>query len=225
VVPLAFLVLLGYMLLGRFTDVVTMTDGAGASLVGGTAALLMLGIGASAHGAGSLERSATHLVDGLVFAFKAMGVVVPIAGFVYLGISDFSGRILGLEDGAEAPAYLFDAIESIQHLIPGNPVFTVLAVMFIGMLVGLDGSGWAGLPLTGSLSEALSQTSGVDTATLAAIAQNAASWTGGGTLVIWSSLIAVAGFCGVNVVTLARRLFLPVVTGLVLASLASLVLW
>jgi hypothetical protein len=151
--------------------------------------------------------------------------VIPIAGFVYMGISDFSGRIMGLADDDDAPGFLFDAIRSVQHLIPDNPVFIVLAIMLAGMTVGLDGSGWAGLPLTGSLSEALGPPAGIDTATLAAIAQNAASWTGGGTLVIWSSLIAVAGFCGVNVVTLARRLFVPVVTGLVVASLAALFLW
>ncbi len=224
-VPVAFLGLLTYMLLGRFTDLVTVEDGAGASLVGGTAALLLLGVAVSSDGVGSLETCAKYVVDGLTFAFKAMGIVIPIAGFVYMGISDFSGRIMGLAEDAEAPGFLFDAIRSVQHLIPDNPVFIVLAIMLAGMTVGLDGSGWAGLPLTGSLSEALGPPAGIDTATLAAIAQNAASWTGGGTLVIWSSLIAVAGFCGVNVVTLARRLFVPVVTGLVVASLAALLLW
>lgn len=224
-VPISFVGLLVYMLLGRFTDIVSVEDGAGASLVGGMAALLLLGVTASSDGVGSLETCARYVVDGLAFAFKAMGIVIPIAGFVYMGISDYSGRIMGLPEGAEAPGFLFDAIRSVQHLIPDNPVFIVLAIMLAGMTVGLDGSGWAGLPLTGSLSEALGPPVGIDTATLAAIAQNAASWTGGGTLVIWSSLIAVAGFCGVNVVTLARRLFLPVVTGLVVASLAALFLW
>jgi hypothetical protein len=224
-VPVAFLGLLVYMLLGRFTDIVEVDDGAGASLVGGTAAILLLGVAASHSGVGALESTARYVVDGLSFAFKAMGIVIPIAGFVYMGISDFSGRILGLAPDAEAPGFLFDGIRSVQDHIPDNPLFIVIAMMLAGMTVGLDGSGWAGLPLMGSLSEALGPPAGIDTATLAAIAQNAASWTGGGTLVIWSSLIAVAGFCGVNVVTLARRLFLPVVTGLVVASLAALVLW
>jgi hypothetical protein len=224
-VPVSFLALLAYMLLGRFTDVVKVDDGAGASLVGGTAALLLLGVAMSKDGLGSLESCAGHVVEGLTFAFKAMGVVIPIAGFVYMGISDFSGRIMGLAPEVTAPGFLFDAIRSIQHLIPDNPVFVVLAVMLAGMTVGLDGSGWAGLPLIGSLSAALGPAAGIDTATLAAVGQNGASWTGGGTLVIWSSLIAVAGFCGVNVVTLARRLFLPVVTGLAVASIAALVIW
>jgi hypothetical protein len=224
-VPAAFGALLVYMLLGRFTDVVEVEDGAGAGLVGGTAALLLLLVSMSSEGFKSLESCATHVVDGLAFAFKAMGIVIPIAGFVFMGISDFSGRVMGLPEGQAAPAFLFDAIRSVQDSIPNNPVIIMLAVLLAGMMVGLDGSGWPGLPLTGSLSEALSPAAGVDTATLAAIAQNGASWTGGGTLVIWSSLIAVATFCGVSVVELARKLFLPVVTGLVVATLLAGVIW
>ena len=36
--------------------------------------------------------------------------------------------------------------------------------------------------------------SGMDVAALAALGQMGAVWTGGGTLIAWSSLIAVAGF-------------------------------
>ncbi|MFG1830852.1 hypothetical protein [Micromonospora chersina] len=224
-VPVAFGVLLVYMLLGRFTDLVSVDDGAGAPLVGGLAALLLLAIALTSDGTRALESCAEHVVDGLSFAFKAMGVVIPIAGFVFIGISDFSGRIMGLPEGATAPGFLFDAIRSVEEHIPHNPIIIMLAVLLAGMTVGLDGSGWAGLPLTGSLSEALSPHAGVDTATLAAIAQNGASWTGGGTLVIWSSLIAVATFCGVSVVDLARRLFLPVVTGLVVSTVVAMIIW
>lgn len=102
---------------------------------------------------------------------------------------------------------------------------TCLALMVAGMLIGLDGSGWAGLPLIGSLSVALGPAAGVAPETLAAIGQNAASWTGGGTLVVWSSLVAVAGVTGVPVVELVRRLFIPVVSGLVVATLAAGVLF
>lgn len=104
-------------------------------------------------------------------------------------------------------------------------MFAAFALLAIGMVIGLDGNGRPGLPFTGSLAGELGQASGADPATLAAIAQNGASWTGGGTLVIWSSLIVVAGLTGVSVIDLARRLFLPVVTGLVVATaVAALVL-
>ncbi|MBM0224166.1 MULTISPECIES: hypothetical protein [Micromonospora] len=81
-------------------------------------------------------------------------------------------RRLGLADGATAPGFLFDAIRGVEGHIPNNPIVIMLAVLLAGMTVG--GSGWAGLPLIGSLSEALSPHAGVDTATLAAIARNGA---------------------------------------------------
>ena len=46
-------------------------------------------------------------------------------------------------------------------------------------------------------------------------------WSGGGTLVAWSSLLAVAGFARVPVVELARRCFIPVVSGLVVATVLA----
>ena len=50
-----------------------------------------------------LETVAEHVVDGLVFAFKAMGVVLPIAGFFFIGNGDFSGQILGLAERRQGP--------------------------------------------------------------------------------------------------------------------------
>lgn len=87
----------------------------------------------------ALEHCATHFVDGLVHAFKAMGIILPVAGFVYPGIPDYSGSILGLEDGT-GPAFLFDAVESIQTRIPDNGLFAAFSMILIGMLIGLGGS-------------------------------------------------------------------------------------
>jgi hypothetical protein len=42
--------------------------------------------------------------------------------------------------------------------------------------------------------------------------------------VAWSSLIAVAGFARVPVIELARRCFIPVVSGLVLETIVAVVL-
>ena len=209
-VPLAFLVLVAYMMIAKLTDWVAPLDsGNGAALVGGLALLLMVAVTLAGRGENKLERVGEHVVEGLLFAFRAMGIVIPVAGFVLIGISDFAGRIMLLPEDATPPGFLFDLIASGQHLIPDSPVFVMFAMLLAGMLIGLDGSGWAGLPFTGELADALAQTSGADTATLAAIAQNAAGWTGGGTLIIWSSLVAVAGLSGVPVITLARKLFYP----------------
>ncbi|MDJ0415585.1 permease [Rhodococcus opacus] len=224
-VPAAFVAVLVYMLAGRFTDLVPWEDGAGASLVGGTAIILMALVTVTSRRSDALEFCATHFIDGLSYAFKAMGIILPVAGFVYIGIPDYSGAILGLDDDTTGPAFLFDTVERVQPYIPDNGVFVALSMLFIGMAVGLDGSGWAGLPLTGGLAAALAPQSGMDTATLAAIAQNGATWTGGGTLVIWSSLVVVAGFCRIPVAELVRHLVVPVMAGLLLATGAAVVIW
>ncbi|WP_236735333.1 permease [Mycolicibacterium peregrinum] len=217
-VPLLFAALLIFMLLGRFTSLIPDIDeGLGAPLVGGTAALALVAIALIAKRKDWLGEVGTHFTEGITFSFRTMGMVIPVAGFVYVGLADYSAGILGLPEGADAPAFLFDAVALVQPHIPQVPVFAAFAMLLTGMLIGLDGNGWPGLPFTGSMAGALGDGS-TDVATLAAIAQNGASWTGGGTLVIWSSLIVVAGLTGVPVVDLARRLFIPVVTGLVVAT-------
>ncbi|HEU5024445.1 MAG TPA: hypothetical protein VFV01_05940 [Spirillospora sp.] len=223
-VPLVFAALLAVMLLGRFTSLVPdIDDGQGAPLVGGTAALALVAVAVVADRRNWLQSCADHFTDGIGFAFRTMGVVIPIAGFVYVGLSDYSGEILGKPDGTAGPALLLDAIGHVQDHIPHVPVFASFAMLLVGMVIGLDGNGWPGLPFTGSLAGELGHAAGADPATLAAIAQNGASWTGGGTLVIWSSLIVVAGLTGVSVIDLARRLFVPVVSGLVVATAVAAV--
>ncbi|WP_219414592.1 hypothetical protein [Pseudonocardia nigra] len=225
-VPICFGALLVFILLDRFTSLVpALDDGAGAPLVGGTAALLLIAVTAVSTGRGWFERSAEHFVHGVAFAFRIMGMVIPVAGFVYVGLGDFSGRILGLPEDAAAPSLLLDAVAIVQGYIPDNPFVALLTLLVVGMVLGLDGNGWPGLPFTGTLAAAIGGETGVDPATLAAVAQNGSTWVGGGTLVIWSTLIAVAGITGVPVIDLARRLFLPVVGGLLVATCAAGLIW
>lgn len=225
-VPLAFLAMVTYMLLGKFTSLVPpVEENDGAALVGGVALLLLLAATLALDGVQGLSTSAQHVVDGLVFAFRAMGVVVPIAGFFFIGNQEFAGSILGLGEGEKAPALLFELVTSGQQYIPHNEFVLSFAILIIGMITGLEGSGFSGLPLTGSLSGALGPASGVDPATLAAVGQMGSVWTGGGVLIAWSSLLAVAGVARVPVQDLVRKCFLPVVTGLVVATAASVLLY
>jgi hypothetical protein len=52
-----------------------------------------------------------------------------------------------------------------------------------------------------------------------------AVWTGGGTLIAWSSLIAVAGFARVPVLDAVRALLLPVLAGLFVSTICAMLLW
>ncbi len=226
IVPLALIGLVGYLMLGKFTDLVPeVVGGDAAALVGGIASALLLSATIAKDGRNSLERCADHIVDGLVFSMKAMGVVIPIAGFFFIGNADFAGKIMGMEEGKAAPGFLFDIVVRMQDAIPDSQYVVGFGVLIIGMITGLDGSGFSGLPLTGSLAGSLGPASGVDPALLAAIGQMGCIWAGGGVLVAWSSLIAVAGFARVPVLELVRRSFLPVIAGLVVATVAGLIIY
>ncbi|HET6167544.1 MAG TPA: hypothetical protein VFE07_12010 [Marmoricola sp.] len=224
-VPLAYLVLIGYLIysLSNSGHSNGVKGGDAAALVGGIAAITIFLAAFAESRSTFLERSAEHVVDGLVFAFKAMGVVLPIAGFFFIGNGDFAGQILGVaphKDGSPAgPAFLYDLVLHGQSHLPTNSFVTAFGILVVGMVAGLEGSGFSGLPLTGSLAGTLGHVTGVDRETLAAIGQMGNIWSGGGTLVAWSSLIAVAGFARVPVIELARRCFVPVVCGLVLATI------
>lgn len=125
------------------------------------------------------------------------------------------------EDVAEwhEVAKVRDLVLHGQSHLPTNSFVTAFGILIVGMVAGLEGSGFSGLPLTGSLAGTLGHVTGVDSETLAAIGQMGNIWSGGGTLVAWSSLIAVAGFARVPVIELARRCFIPVVAGLVLSTI------
>ncbi len=226
IVPVAYLSFIMYLLLGKFTSLVPpLQGGDAAGIVGGIAAMLLFAACITNDKRTFLESSSTHIVDGLVFAFKAMGIVLPIAGFFFIGNGDFSAQILGMPTDAKGPALLFDLINAALANVAPNAFLVAFTVLFVGVIAGLEGSGFSGLPLTGSLAGALGGAAGVDPSTLAAIGQMGNIWSGGGTLVAWSSLVAVAGFARVPVLTLARKCFVPVMSGLILCTVAAVLLF
>ncbi len=170
----------------------------------------------------TLSNVSDYIVQGFVFSFKAMGPVIPIAGFFFLGSDEMAGTILAVDS---PPSFLFDLVQSAQQLIPDHSFLAGFGILIIGMITGLDGSGFSGLPLVGALSGALGGTVGVDPATLAAIGQLGAIWIGGGTLIAWSTLVAVAGFTRVPVMELVRKSFIPVMAGLFISTCLGLLLF
>lgn len=227
VTPVAFVLVILVMISPKFiSGAPDLKGGDAAMLIGGVAALLMIWASTAAVGFRKmLDVAADHLTDGFVFAFKAMGSVLPIAGFFFIGSAETAGSILGIPPGGHVPNLLFELVQAGQHLIPDSQLLVSFGVLIMGMITGIDGSGFSGLPLTGTLAGALAPTSGMEVATLAALGQMGAVWTGGGTLIAWSSLIAVAGFARVNVLELARALLLPVLTGLAVATVVAVMLW
>jgi hypothetical protein len=226
--PVGFAAVIALMVLPKLGvgGLAELKGGDAAALVGGMGAALMILATLAAEGPRrSLDVCADHITDGFVFAFKAMGSVLPIAGFFFLGAGgSLAAGILNVP-AAEAPPLLFNLIQAAQSSIPHNHILVAFGVLLVGMVTGVDGSGFAGLPLTGSLSGALGPTVGLDVATLCAVGQMGAVWTGGGTLIAWSSLIAVAGFARVSVLDTVRALLLPVLTGLFVSTICAVLFW
>lgn len=222
-VPLSLLAVMLYMVYTKLYSEGGLEGSGGAAFIGGVATVLLV-MATFAYGKiHALDRISDHIVEGFLFAFKAMGPVIPIAGFFFLGNGDFAGEILSMEKGS--PTFLFDLVKAVQEYIPSNAFLTAFGILIIGMVTGLEGSGFSGLPLTGSLSGALADSAGLAPDTLAAIGQMGSVWTGGGTLIAWSSLVAVAGFAGVPVMELARKNAVPVLLGLIISTLVALFIW
>jgi hypothetical protein len=226
--PLGFAAVIAVMVLPKLgvAGLPELKGGDAAALVGGMGAALMILATLAAEGPRkSLDVCADHITDGFVFAFKAMGSVLPIAGFFFMGAGgDLAAGVLNVPVG-EAPPLLFNLIQSAEAWIPHNHILVAFGVLLVGMITGVDGSGFAGLPLTGSLAGALGPTVGLDVTTLCAVGQMGAVWTGGGTLIAWSSLIAVAGFARVSVLDTVRALLLPVLTGLFVSTICAVLFW
>jgi hypothetical protein len=225
IVPISFLSIVAYMVLPHLIPGFKGTSGnAAAALVGGVAGLLMIAVAASRDYRSICRHTAEHVTEGFVFSFRAMSSVLPIAGFFFIGVAGTAGPILGLSAGMSAPGLLADLVRASEHFIPHDKFFVSYGILFSGMVTGIDGSGFAGLPLTGALSGALGRAVGLDVSTLAAIGQMGSVWTGK-TMTAWSALAAVASFARVPVLQAVRHLMIPVLTGLILSTLVAILLW
>lgn len=191
--------------------------GDASAMLGGVALLVAVAASLFVRGGRGFDVMADYLADGLVFAFRVMGPIIPIAGFFFLGNPEASAKILG--EGA--PGYLFDLGQWAAEVIPPTGFLAAFGLLIVGLLTGLDGSGFSGLPLVGTLAGAMAGGDANVAATLGALGQLGAIYAGGGTLVAWCSLVAVAGIIGVPVFELARRNFFPVMTGLAVATVVA----
>lgn len=191
------------------------------ALLGGTATVLLVLSSFASQGHKALDGISHFTREGFFFAIKIFAPIIPIAGFFLLGHPEHSGTVIG----STAPGYLFDIGHNIGYFIEGNVFLLAFGMAFIGLLTGMDGSGFSGLPLVGSLSGALGTGAGVNIAVLAALGQVTAIFAGGGTLAAWAFGVAAdAGIAGVSPAELVRRNVVPVLTGVIAATLLAIML-
>ncbi|WP_166243256.1 hypothetical protein [Paenibacillus turpanensis] len=215
-VPLLFAVDVACMLAFK------LQGGDATALVGGTAIVILIAVALLAHRSQGLEQTTSYLIEGFQFGFKVFGPVIPIAAFFYLGDAAFTS-LYGEQLPAGSHGIVNDLGVALAENVPLNEAVAAVTLTVIGAITGLDGSGFSGISLAGSIAQMFAGAVGGGAATLTALGQVAAIWVGGGTLIPWA-LIPVAAICGVSPFELARRNLKPVVIGLLATTLAAMLL-
>lgn len=189
------------------------------ALVGGVA-LALTSLAAVLEFKGqALEKITGYVRDGFVFGIQVFAPVIVIGAFFFLGAEGTAQAILG----ENATGFLMDFASWLAGNVPLSTIPVVFMEMLVGIICGLDGSGFAPLPLTGSIAQTLGSAIGADVAALAALGQIAGVWTGGGTIIPWG-LIPVAAICGVPPMEMVRRNFWPVMIGFLATFLTAIII-
>lgn len=215
-IPVAFLVDVAAM------AAFDLQGGDATALVGGTAVFILLLLCMSAHKKKGLEESTNYLIQGFQFGFKVFGPVIPIAAFFYLGDAGFN-TILGDYLPETSHGIVNDLGVALASVVPLTKEIAVITLTGVGAITGLDGSGFSGISLVGSIGNLFGTAIGEGTATLTALGQIAAIWIGGGTLIPWA-LIPAAAICNVSPFELARRNLVPVIIGLLVTTIVAVFL-
>ncbi|WP_274651593.1 hypothetical protein [Paenibacillus humicola] len=202
--------------------VLRLQGGDATALIGGTAVFILIAVTLLAHKNESLEQTTSYLIEGFQFGFKVFGPVIPIAAFFYLGDSAFT-ELFGKTLPAGSTGIVNDLGAALAHHVPLNGAIGSITLTVTGAITGLDGSGFSGISLAGSIAHLFAAAIGSGAATLTALGQVAAIWVGGGTLIPWA-LIPAAAICGVDPFELARRNVKPVLIGLAITTIVAMFL-
>ncbi len=217
IVPLAFLVDVAIMLIyGLNGDTAT-------ALIGGTAVGVLILISAVKYKNKALEKVIDYLKDGFIFAFQIFGPVIPIAAFFYLGELSPMTAVFGNVLPVGSMGILSDVGLAISQSIRINRPIAAICEMLVGGVTGLDGSGFSGMSLAGSVAKIFGTSIQGDIGVLAALGQIGAIWVGGGTLIPWA-VIPVAAIAGIKPIDLVKRNFLPVTVGLITTTITAMFL-
>ncbi|MCR8871193.1 hypothetical protein CN563_21965 [Bacillus sp. AFS026049] len=203
-------------------SILKLQGGDATALVGGTAVFILLILSLVAHKLQGLEKSTAYLIQGFQFGFKVFGPVIPIAAFFYLGDSGFN-QIIGDYLPKTSLGIVNDLGAALAASVPLTKEIAAVTLTGIGAITGLDGSGFSGISLAGSVAKLFGTAIGGGTATLTALGQITAIWVGGGTLIPWA-LIPAAAICNVSPFELARRNLLPVTIGLAVTTIVAMFL-
>ncbi|RBP37246.1 hypothetical protein [Garciella nitratireducens] len=215
-VPIVFLL----DIIGMF--VFELTGGKATALIGGTATSVMIIFTMLEYKKKSLDKIVEYIREGFVFGITIFGPIIPIAAFFYMGEispiqSVFGENILPVH----SQGILSDMGLFLARSVPLNKPIAIITETIVGVITGLDGSGFSGMALAGSVARVFGTAIQGSVEVLAALGQIAAIWVGGGTIIPWS-IIPVAAICNIDVMDLARRNFKPVMIGLITTTIVAM---
>ncbi|GGH58896.1 membrane protein [Paenibacillus silvae] len=201
--------------------VLSLQGGDATALIGGTAVVILIAVSMAAHRYNGSEETTHYLIEGFQFGFKVFGPVIPIAAFFYLGDAAITELFANpLPEGSHG--IVNDLGVALAGIVPMNGTVGAITMTVTGAVTGMDGSGFSGISLVGSIATMFAGSA--DSAPmLTALGQIAAIWVGGGTLIPWA-LIPAAAICGVSPFELARRNLKPVIIGLTVTTIVGIFL-
>lgn len=200
--------------------VANLQGGDATALIGGTAIFILILVSILTYKGKALEEITRYLVEGFKFGFEIFGPVIPIAAFFYLGDEGFI-KVIGEFLPYGSQGLVNDLGVALANIVPLNAGVGAVTLTTVGAITGLDGSGFSGISLAGSVAKLFGAAIGKGVATLTALGQISGIWVGGGTLVPWG-LIPAAAICRVDPFELARRNMIPVITGLVVTTIVAM---
>ncbi len=189
------------------------------AVLGGTSIVLMSIFLIWEYGRGGIEKITAGVQEGFKFGMHCFAPVFLVAGFYLMGVEGYAQQILG----DKAPNIVNDLIMSINNAVPMTKYVVAPLHMLLSALTGLDGSGFNDLPLMGGLAAAWGVAIGIKVPYLAALGQITMIWIGAGCVVPWS-LIAVSAITGTSAMDVGRRNFIPVMSGLIAATILCIFL-
>lgn len=192
----------------RFFNIV---GGDATALIVSTALLILILGSILEYGKNSFEKITDYIRDGFLFGIKIFAPVIIIGAYFFLGSQDVVNMVG--ENSFTEFGFMTDTATFLSTNTPINKFASVFLQIFIGGLTGLDGSGFSGLPLVGSMAYTFGNALNISVPVLASVGQISAVWIGGGVLVPWS-LVAVAGICNIEPIKLAKKNLIPVCVGL-----------
>jgi hypothetical protein len=189
------------------------------ALLGGTVSLIMVIVGFGIYGKEGFEKLSVHARAGFMFGVRIFAPVFLIASFFFMGSPGTAKAIFG--EGAKG--LLFDLGQALANAVPLSRIPVAIVQAIVGGITGLDGSGFSGLPLVGTLAQALGSATKLDVATLGALGQYFAVAVGGGCIVPWA-VIPAAAITGTDPVEIARRNLWPTLLGFIGVVIVAIII-